>query len=223
MTGDILLRPPSREAVAQDILAENHLPIHAHSSALRTASERCYTAGIMLLVFLLAALARCDHPMSSSDASRQGQRASLDSLYRQYGRWLTARLRHRHGDAAEDLVQETYLRIGPYQRAGAIRYPKALLLRIAENIAVDRARAAQRAQISAREIARTTVAPLQHDDLVLKELIRSLPQPEREIFVMNRVLGLTYDEIATRMNVSVRSIEWRMSQALLHCAKHFRP
>lgn len=157
-----------------------------------------------------------------SEANRS-ENGDLAVLYRRYARWLTARLRRRHGDIAEDLVQETYLRIGPYQRDRAVRHPKALLLRIAENIAVDRARTAQRARMAAFATPPSPTVLDPHQDLVLKELIRSLPQPEREVFVMNRILGLTYEEIATRMNVSVRSVEWRISQALLHCAKHLRP
>ena len=75
-----------------------------------------------------------------SNQTENQRSPTLSLLYERYAGWLTGRLRKLYGDAAEDLVQETYLRIAPYQSRGAIQHPKALLLRIARNIAVDQSR-----------------------------------------------------------------------------------
>lgn len=168
-------------------------------------------------------LVRCDRPMSSSEASQQDQRAGLDGLYRRYGNWLTARLRHRYGEAAEDLVQETYLRVAPYQARGAIRFPKALLLRIARNIAIDQSREADVARTyAAAHPTRDHLDAQQHSDLATKEAILSLPDDLRDVFVLNKVVGLTYEEVAARTDLSVKAVEWRLSRALIHCASQLR-
>ena len=62
---------------------------------------------------------------------------SLEQLFRRHDRWFRPMMRRRHGDAAaDDLVQESYLRAAPYLAAGTLRHPKALLIRIAEGVEV---------------------------------------------------------------------------------------
>lgn len=151
-----------------------------------------------------------------------GQLALAD-LYGRYARWLTARLRHRYGDAAEDLVQETYLRVAPYQARGTIRFPKALLLRIARNIAIDQKRQADTARNHvSHHIAADHVDADQLSDLITKEAILSLPEDLRDVFVLNRVVGLTYEEVAARTGLSIKAVEWRLSRALIQCASQLR-
>ena len=126
---------------------------------------------------------------------RQGGRSGLADLYRRYSVWLTARVAHRFGtDQAEDLVQETWLRIAPYQASGEIRHPKALLLRIASNLAIDAGRRGGNRR-SAFEEGEPTVpadpAP-QAELLLMKQVILSLPQPLRDVVqVLDCYLALT--------------------------------
>lgn len=156
---------------------------------------------------------------------RQGGRSGLADLYRRYSVWLTARVAHRFGtDQAEDLVQETWLRIAPYQASGEIRHPKALLLRIASNLAIDAGRRGGNRR-SAFEEGEPTVpadpAP-QAELLLMKQVILSLPQPLRDVFVLSRFACLTYDQIGERLGISTKTVEWRMKKALAHCAARLR-
>ena len=48
----------------------------------------------------------------------------------------------------------------------------------------------------------------------LQEVIASLPDGGREVFLMNRLEDLTYQEIADRLGLSVKAIEKRMSKVL---------
>lgn len=158
-----------------------------------------------------------------SDQLQNDQRRSLSVLYDRYAGWLTGRLRRRYGEAAEDLVQETYLRVAPYQARGAIRFPKALLLKIARNIAIDQSRQAEKARSYAVEhFAAPHVDADQLSDLITKEAILSLPDDLRDVFVLNRVVGLTYEEVAARTGLSLKAVEWRLSRALIHCASQLR-
>lgn len=157
------------------------------------------------------------------ERTHYGGQAALADLYSRYARWLTSRLRARYGDAAEDLVQETWLRVAPYQARGAIRFPKALLLRIASNIAIDQGRQADSARTHALQHPTADYTdPTQLEDLITKEAVLSLPDDLRVVFVLNRVVGLTYEEVAARTGLSVKAVEWRLSRALIHCASQLR-
>jgi RNA polymerase sigma factor (sigma-70 family) len=152
----------------------------------------------------------------------------LEALYRLYGAWLGGALRRRFGPAiapfAEDVVQETYVRVAPYQAAGAIRHPRAYLLRVASNITRDHLRReklaliASSASIHTEETATDSrQASEQMATLQLKETILALPAQYRDVFVMNRFGGLTYEEIAHHCGLSVKTVEWRMKKALAFC------
>jgi RNA polymerase sigma-70 factor (ECF subfamily) len=68
---------------------------------------------------------------------------SLELLYRQHFHWLVRMIRVRFGaDGAEDVVQETYLRATSIQALGKVQSPRALLMRIATNVAIDQRRRA---------------------------------------------------------------------------------
>lgn len=49
----------------------------------------------------------------------------------------------------------------------------------------------------------------------LQKAIESLPDGIRETFVMNRIEGLTYQEIADKEGVTIKAIEYRISKALI--------
>ena len=146
----------------------------------------------------------------------------LAQMYSKYADWLKSRLRGTYGDAAEDLVQETYLRVAPYQQRGTINHPKALLLRIARNIAADQGRHATTAKAHRNGLVRATdrAEADQLDDLITKQMILSLPVEVRDVFVLRRVVGLTCQEVADRTGLTTKAVEWRLSRALIHCASH---
>ncbi|WP_309644762.1 sigma-70 family RNA polymerase sigma factor [Phenylobacterium sp.] len=151
----------------------------------------------------------------------------LDDLYRRYAGWLKAMLRRRFDrDQVDDLVQETYLRVGPYVSREDIRHPQGLLLRIAENLAINEAKSRKRMRAYAQH---ATLIPnsaaqsaAQLEAILLQEVIASLPEIYRDVFVLNRFAGLSYAEIATRRQLSLKTVEWRMSKALALCAARLR-
>jgi RNA polymerase sigma-70 factor (ECF subfamily) len=48
----------------------------------------------------------------------------------------------------------------------------------------------------------------------LDEILQALPQRQKEIYLLHRVKGLKYSEIAESLNISVNTIENHMSRAL---------
>jgi RNA polymerase sigma factor (sigma-70 family) len=169
----------------------------------------------------------------TTDALEETLGARIDDLYRQHGSWLRSALRRRFGgsvaEIADDLVQETYLRLMPIQLARSIERPRALLMRIASNLARDHFR---RSKVFGKvldvEIARSRPRASAHQSaepfaaLELSEAILSLPEPQRDVFVLSRFAGLTYDEIADHLGLPVKTVEWRMGKALALCSERLR-
>jgi RNA polymerase sigma factor (sigma-70 family) len=152
--------------------------------------------------------------------------AALDALFRGNDAWLRAALRKRYGpDLADDLAQETYLRAAPYKLAGEIRHPKALLLRIARGIASNLARDTRLEVLSdtvANQLPEHSEPAPQEHALTLKQIVLALPVELRDIFVLNHIQGLTYQEIATLRDIPLTTVHHRMRQALARTSSAMR-
>lgn len=143
----------------------------------------------------------------------------VDEIYRSHGHWLIRFLRRRFGQAeAEDLAQETYLRL--LSARADLHHPRAFLARVALNAARDqiRRRAVRPVLVSAETAATPTVGASQSETLLLKQAVLALPPKLQEVFVLSRFAGLTYEEIALRCGISVKTVEGRMTKALTLCA-----
>ena len=133
----------------------------------------------------------------------------------------------------EDLVQETFVRICALPPTQIIDSPRALLFRIARNLAVDRAR---------QKIARATDAVADFEPLnVYSEeaepdqqvdgrrrfesfcaAVESLPPLCRRVFVLRKVHQLSHAEIAQVLGVSHSTIEKHVAKGLVRCRDQLR-
>ena len=165
--------------------------------------------------------------VQTSETGKLDGRFELEQLYRSYGRTLVTRLRRRFGaDAAEDIVQEAFIRIGRYSAADPVRSPKALLTRIAINVGLDQARTypdqltVDLETLETRAEGRAEAG--QAETLLLKQIVLQLPKPLQDVFILQRFTGMSYAEIARHCGVSVKTVEWRMSKALAICTARLR-
>lgn len=146
-------------------------------------------------------------------------------LYRTYANWVVAFLARRFGrEIAEDLAQETFLRLA--QHPAEWRSPKALLARIALNVAQDhlrREKAQKRPRlVGAEDVPEGVSLPDQHETLLHREVVANLPRNLRDAYVLSRFGGMTYAEIAVHLGISVKAVEKRMTQALRLCMARYR-
>lgn len=150
--------------------------------------------------------------------------AGISRLHQRYDRWLTAVLRRRFGSQdSDDLVQDTWLRLASVDSLTELRHPKAFLLRVAMNLAANRH---HRRKLGER--AEALVAPLdrveedQTGNVLIAQIVLSLPEPLRDVFLLSRLDGLTNAQIGERLGISPKTVEWRMTRALAHCAAQLR-
>lgn len=148
-------------------------------------------------------------------------------IYSRYSGWLKARLVRRYGlQDAEDLLQETWLRLAPYHADQHIRHPQALLMRIASNLAADRTARRVHQSRHAADASQShgwgCEMPHQTAEVLAKQLVLGLPEPLRDVFVLSRFGGLTNSQIGEQLGISPKTVEWRMTKALAHCAAQLR-
>lgn len=164
---------------------------------------------------------------SGSRFSPPGNRI-LDILYRRHAASLRAMLVRRFGllggMSADDIVQEAYLRLSRYDLEDAGHRPEALLRVISLNLARDAlrrsaARGGGDLSLEAAAMSSGMAEPAtQFHDLQLKDIILSLPEQLRDVFLLSRFTPMSYEEIAGHLGLSVKTVEWRMSKALAICA-----
>lgn len=160
---------------------------------------------------------------------------SLDDLYRQHAARLLRFFSRRTGatDAA-DLVHEAFVRMAGTEPglARTTDTPGAYLTRIATNLLRDRAKMAVRrsaALHSAYDDRDHSGADphqlLDHREKLAKldAGVQRLNRRTREIFLLHRVEGLTYAQIAEETGMSVKGVKKQMMKALLHLRRDVGP
>lgn len=137
---------------------------------------------------------------------------------------------YKSGDweAAEDLVQESYLRLWKNCSEVPPEKAKSYLYTVAGRLFLDEARHRQVALKFKQhtENSPQASAPAPDFDLETREFqqkleqaLAALPEGKREVFLMNRVEKMTYAEIAERLDLSVKAVEKRMHGALIELRK----
>ena len=140
-------------------------------------------------------------------------------------------LRHRgqSREDAEDLVQEAFLRLHTFLADGnEVRKPEAFLVRTALNLAVDAHRRdtrEHRDRFVAETVEELTIADLSPSPeeifsaekrlMQMRQVLDTKVSPKtREVFFLHRLEGFTHEEIAERMNMSLRSVEKHIARAI---------
>ncbi len=133
--------------------------------------------------------------------------------------------------AAEDCAQEVFVRIAAADQ-GLIENAEAYLFTIAASVVIDRARRARTRHedrhrpiddysIPGREFSPAHVFEGREALMRLSAILDELPIRTREIFLLNRLDGLSYTQLAARYAVGVKAIEKQMSKALAHLRVRF--
>lgn len=161
---------------------------------------------------------------------------AFERFVREQRAQLVGFLRHRVAseDDAQEVAQESFVRLMRYRDEAPDAW-LALLYRIATNVVTDRARWAvshragdhvdvdSHADILASpgpDLAQALDTSRALED-VQRALLR-LPARCRDIYLLNRIEGMSYTEIATHCGISVKAVEKHISKALGILRKQLR-
>jgi RNA polymerase sigma-70 factor (ECF subfamily) len=126
---------------------------------------------------------------------------------------------------AEEVAQEVMLEL--WRRRDSLQVEqgfRAYLMRATRNRALNHVR---HQQVVAREAAAAALDPRSSPsgedemlsgelELAIRDAIDQLPEKSREVFQLSREHGLKYIEIASTLDISVKTVEKRMGIALAH-------
>ncbi|WMX13642.1 MULTISPECIES: sigma-70 family RNA polymerase sigma factor [unclassified Aureispira] len=132
-------------------------------------------------------------------------------------------LYYRSGDTelATDLAQDVFMRIWEKQMVLEEGRIKGLLYKMASDTFISHLRKVKvkNEYLQSMPLAfKTEPTEGTMDYEILKrqyeKVLSSLPEKQRVVFLMSRMNGLTYQEIADRLMISVKAVEKRMRNAL---------
>ena len=155
--------------------------------------------------------------------------ADVRRFYFEHGeelqRYLTRRL--NCAQTAADLTQEVFVRLMRNEPAVVVQNPRAYLYRIASNLLADHFRHMKRepsvvgAALWERvsdETPSPEMAVLSRDEVRrLEQAIDDLPPRQREILLLHKFDGLSYQAIAERLGISQNTVMVHMMRALARC------
>ncbi|MDP9507498.1 sigma-70 family RNA polymerase sigma factor [Pseudomonas protegens] len=155
---------------------------------------------------------------------------TIDALYEGHHGWLLGWLRRRlhcpHN--AADLAQDTFIRVLAARTYVAPCEPRAFLATVARRLMIDSSRRKRLEQAYREELEQWACgleqvpSPEQilHAVQVLEGIDRALARMKprvREAFILRYMDGFNQSEIATRLGVSLRTIQFDLVLALEAC------
>ena len=175
--------------------------------------------------------------------------SQLISLYKNGNEEAFAQLVNRHKNKifttvylivkdqylAEDLLQETYVKVVNTIKSGRYNEEGKFLpwvTRIAHNLAIDHFRKAKRYPTIVMEDGSNVFNTLEFSEdsiesekikqdthAVLRDLIKELPDSQREVLMMRHYMQMSFQEIAEATDVSINTALGRMRYALINLRK----
>ena len=142
----------------------------------------------------------------------------VEALSRRYGAMVLRRCRRLLGseDEALDACQDVFVRLIEHREHLDDDYPSSLLYRIATNVCLNRIRTRTRRPATPDEerlaAIATAGAPGADSEarLLLDWLFRRHPESSRTIAVLHYIDGLTYEEVAREVRLSVSGVRRRL-------------
>lgn len=175
-------------------------------------------------------MARGDEAGDARGVSLADPMDNLETAYRTEAAMLLRRVRSNLGSAedANDLVQDAFVHLVGAQRTVRFNNLPAYLNRIVRNLLVDRSRRLSvRPEFLPLEAGLDVAQPPDQGEAIeleemrqkYREIVASLPPRMREVFILNRVKGLSYREIALRLDISIRTVEGHIAEAIVRIGR----
>jgi RNA polymerase sigma-70 factor (ECF subfamily) len=130
----------------------------------------------------------------------------------------------------DDIVQEAYIRVLRTRETDRVRSPKALLFTVARNLALDVFR---RQHADTKDLANLEDIPvvqeessenLTHEEKLqlLEAALQTLPERCRQVIMLKRFHGLSYDEISRKLGISHNTISAHITAGVTKCRDYLQ-
>lgn len=155
-------------------------------------------------------------------------REEAELLYAQHHGWLQRWLRSKLGNSSDaaDLAHDVFTRILTRRQPVGAREPRAFLSTLARRVVIDhwRRRELEIAWLDSLAALPEPQAPSPESRAIILEtlvaidsMLDAFKPAIRDAFLMNQLDGLSCPEIATRLGVSLATVERHVARALRHC------
>lgn len=147
----------------------------------------------------------------------------FEKIFRQWYTPVRNFIYYRAGDVAiaEDIAQDAFLKIWEKKekiRPDTVQY---LLYKMATNLLINKIdhdkvsfKFRNKIQMNVTSEAADFEMEMKEFDDRLQKALAELDEKKREAFLMSRIDGFTYTEIAESLGISVKAVEKRMEKAL---------
>jgi RNA polymerase sigma factor (sigma-70 family) len=136
----------------------------------------------------------------------------------------------------EDIVQTTYVRVCQYNARNPIGEPKALMLSVARNLALDHIKRAENRltiRIESDADLESALARQAGDDSFntvasheefsqFCDAVRQLPVQCRRVFVLKKIYGYSQREVATELGIAESTVEKHIASGMQHCTRYMK-
>ncbi len=163
------------------------------------------------------------------------EKAWFEENLRPHESMIRAWLQSRYGSLCDvdDVIQETYLRVFEARKRTEVSSPKAFFFAVARNAAVDQIR---RSKVKLTESCgdwddleildeaqgvQETVAR-NHELELLTRAIQQLPDRCRRVFTLSKVYGLSYEQIAQSMGISIHTVSAQLTKGTARITAYLR-
>ncbi|QPH39311.1 RNA polymerase sigma factor [Pedobacter endophyticus] len=154
---------------------------------------------------------------------RKGDHASFEMVFKLYHRKLYAYFfsKTKSEDQAEELTQMAFIKLWRFKHTLADDFPlDTQLFKIAKTTLLDYfkklANDARNLKIYCDQISAPSVdpSPLFDSEQQLDVILGCLPPTRKQVFLLNRLHGYSYKEIAEKLSISPRTVEKHIALAL---------
>lgn len=135
----------------------------------------------------------------------------------------------------EDILQETYVKVCQYSGRTEVEHPRALMLSVARNLALDHVKSAanrlttsfgsdndELESVMARHAVDESfnVVASNEEFAQFCDALRQLPVQCRRVFVLKKVYGYSQREIAAELGISENTVESHIANGLRQCMRY---
>lgn len=153
------------------------------------------------------------------------EQVTYAAVFKKLAKPLRNFLLYKYGDeaAAEDITQEAFIKLWQNCSQVTVEKAKSYVYTIANNLSLNRvAHQKVRLQYAANHSQATTTSQspefLFEEEQFKTKLLKALDdlnETQRVAFLMHRIDGMKYAEIATALDISVKAVEKRIHLALV--------